>query len=61
MILIGLAWLGVVASVILVVGLPLRLVEVLGGTPAQLMWLPMAAFERASAWPPPTPDPWRAG
>jgi Domain of unknown function (DUF4386) len=45
MIPLGLAWLGVVASIILVVGLPLRLVEVLGGPAAQLMWLPMAAFE----------------
>jgi len=40
-----LAWLGVVASVLLVVGLPLRLLDVLHGTPAALLWLPMAAFE----------------
>jgi hypothetical protein len=45
MIPVGLAWLGVVASVILVVGLPLRLVDVIGGAAAQVMWLPMAAFE----------------
>jgi len=45
MIPLALAWLGVVASVILVVGLPLRLVEVLSGPATQLMWLPMAAFE----------------
>jgi NADH:ubiquinone oxidoreductase subunit K len=42
---VPLAWLGVVASILLVVGLPLQLVEVLDGTIVQLMWLPMAAFE----------------
>ena len=42
---VPLAWLGVVASLILVVGLPLRLVDAIGGTITQLMWLPMAAFE----------------
>jgi hypothetical protein len=42
---VPLAWLGVVASILLVVGLPLQLVEVLDGTILQLMWLPMAAFE----------------
>jgi len=45
MIPVGLAWLGVVASVLLAVGLPLQLVEVLEGKVAQLLWLPMAAFE----------------
>jgi hypothetical protein len=40
-----LAWLGVVASILLVVGLPLRLVGVVSDTVAQLLWLPMAAFE----------------
>ena len=45
MIPIGLAWLGVVASVLLVVGLPLRLVDVLDGAAVQLLWLPMALFE----------------
>jgi uncharacterized protein DUF4386 len=45
MIPVGLAWLGVVASVLLAVGLPLRLVEVLSGSVTQLLWLPMAAFE----------------
>jgi hypothetical protein len=40
-----LAWLGVVASVLLVVGLPLRLLGVLHGTVALLLWLPMAGFE----------------
>jgi len=42
---VPLAWIGVVASIILVIGLPLRLVDVIGGTVTQLMWLPMAAFE----------------
>ncbi len=45
MIPVGLAWLGVVASVLLVVGLPLRLVEVISGSVTQLLWLPMALFE----------------
>ena len=45
MIPVALAWLGVLASVLLVVGLPLQLVGVLRGSVAQLMWLPMAAFE----------------
>jgi uncharacterized protein DUF4386 len=40
-----LAWLGVVASILLVVGLPLQLAGVLGGAVTRLMWLPMAAFE----------------
>ena len=42
---VALAWLGVGASVLLVVGLPLRLVEVVSGSVAQLLWLPMALFE----------------
>ena len=42
---VPLAWLGVVASLILVVGLPLRLVDAIGGTFTQVMWLPMALFE----------------
>jgi hypothetical protein len=42
---VPLAWLGVVASVILVVGLPLRLVDAIGGAAAQAMWLPMALYE----------------
>lgn len=45
MIPVSLAWVGVVASIILVVGLPLRLAGLLGGTVASLMWLPMLAFE----------------
>ena len=45
MIPVALAWLGVVASVLLVVGLPLHLVEVISGSVAQILWLPMALFE----------------
>ncbi|MBI4500478.1 MAG: DUF4386 domain-containing protein [Gemmatimonadetes bacterium] len=45
MIPLPLAWLGVIASVLLVVGLPLQLAGVLRGSITQLMWLPMAAFE----------------
>ena len=40
-----LAWLGVVASVLLVVGLPLQLAGLLTGPVTQLLWIPMAAFE----------------
>lgn len=45
MIPLALAWLGVVASVLLVMGLPLQLAGVLRGAVTQLIWLPMAAFE----------------
>src|SRR5712692_11100796 len=45
MIPIPLAWLGVVASVLLVVGLPLQLAGFLRGQVTSLMWLPMLAFE----------------
>jgi hypothetical protein len=45
MIPVALAWLGVLASVLLVVGLPLQLAGVLGGPVTMLMWIPMAAFE----------------
>ena len=45
MIPIPLAWLGVVASGLLVVGLPLQLVGLLTESIASLMWLPMLAFE----------------
>jgi hypothetical protein len=40
-----LAWLGVAASILLVVALPLELTGVLHGPATQLMWIPMAAFE----------------
>jgi hypothetical protein len=42
---VTLAWLGVVASVLLVVGLPLHLAGFLHGPVVSLMWIPMAAFE----------------
>jgi hypothetical protein len=42
---VPLAWLGVIASVLLVVVLPLELAGVLRGAITQLVWLPMAAFE----------------
>lgn len=41
----GLAWLGLAASVLLVVALPLALVGIVRGMLAQLVWLPMLAFE----------------
>jgi hypothetical protein len=40
-----LAWTGVVASVILVVGLPLQLGGLLGAPLTIMMWMPMLAFE----------------
>jgi len=42
---IALAWVGVIASILIVVGLPLQLVGILRGPITQLMWLPMLAFE----------------
>lgn len=45
MIPIALAWLGVLASLLLVVGLPLQIAGVLRGSITQLMYLPMLAFE----------------
>ncbi len=45
MIPIPLAWLGVVASVLLVIGLPLQMIGVLGAPITSLMFLPMLAFE----------------
>jgi len=45
MIPIALAWLGVIASALLIVGLPLQLAGVLSGSVVQLMWLPMLLFE----------------
>jgi hypothetical protein len=42
---VALAWLGVLASILAVVLLPLQLGGFFGGPIAQLMWLPMAAFE----------------
>lgn len=40
-----LAWLGVLASVVLVIGLPLQLAGFLKGAVTTYMWIPMAAFE----------------
>ena len=40
-----LAWLGVAGSLLLVVGLPLRLAGLLGGPAVYLMWIPVAVFE----------------
>jgi hypothetical protein len=45
MIPVTLAWLGVVASLLLVVGLPLQGAGFLRGPVTSLMWIPMAAFE----------------
>jgi hypothetical protein len=45
MIPIPLAWLGVGASVLLLICLPLQLAGYIGGTFAMVMWLPMLAFE----------------
>ena len=45
MIPVPMAWLGVIASVLLVVGLPLQSTGLLRGAVTSLMWLPMAAFE----------------
>jgi len=40
-----LAWLGIVASVLLVVGLPLQLAGFVSGSITSFLWIPMAAFE----------------
>jgi hypothetical protein len=45
MIPVALAWLGVLASVLLVVGFPLQLIGFLGGLFGGLIWLPMLVFE----------------
>jgi hypothetical protein len=42
---VALAWLGVIASILAVVCLPLQLAGFLGGPITRLMWLPMLAFE----------------
>jgi hypothetical protein len=46
---VSLAWLGVLASVLLVVGLPLQMAGFIEGTLASVMWIPMAVFEVAFA------------
>jgi hypothetical protein len=45
MIPIAMAWLGVIASALLVVALPLELAGCLNGPIARLIWIPMLAFE----------------
>ena len=45
MIPVALAWLGVFASVLVVVGVPLQLIGALGSPITELMWMPMLAFE----------------
>ena len=45
MIPIALAWLGVAASVLLVIGLPLQAAGFLRGSMSSVMWLPMLVFE----------------
>ncbi|MBZ5595005.1 MAG: DUF4386 domain-containing protein [Acidobacteriia bacterium] len=42
---VPLAWIGVVASIVLVVGLPIQLAGFLSGPITSLMWLPMVVFE----------------
>jgi hypothetical protein len=42
---VALAWLGVLASILVVVVLPLQLVEIVRGPITDLMWIPMLAFE----------------
>jgi hypothetical protein len=41
----AIAWIGVIASVVLVVGLPLQLAGLLHAPLTMLMWMPMLAFE----------------
>lgn len=45
MIPVALAWLGVFASLLMVVGLPLQILGVLPDAATWIMWIPMAAFE----------------
>jgi hypothetical protein len=45
MIPVALAWLGVLASILAVVVVPLEFVGILRGPLTQLVWLPMLAFE----------------
>ena len=42
---VALAWLGVLASILVVVCLPLQLVGILQGAITDVMWFPMLAFE----------------
>jgi hypothetical protein len=45
MIPVALAWVGVVASILIVVVVPLQLVGIIHGPLAQLVWVPMLFFE----------------
>jgi Domain of unknown function (DUF4386) len=45
MIPVALAWLGLIASVLVVIALPLQMAGVLPGSVVQVLWIPMAAFE----------------
>jgi hypothetical protein len=59
---IVLAWLGVAASVLLVIALPLQLGHVLTAPYTLLIWIPMAAFEiPAGIWLLIKGVPWPAG
>ncbi len=49
MIPVALAWLGVLASILPVVCLPLQLAGLLGGPVTSFIWLPMLVFEVALA------------
>lgn len=42
---VSLAWLGLVSSILLVVGLPLQLTGILRGSVTYYIWIPMAVFE----------------
>jgi len=42
---VWLAWIGVLGSALLVVGLPLQLAGFLGGPVSDVMWIPVAVFE----------------
>ena len=42
---VAIAWIGVIGSAVIVVGLPLQLAGLLAGRAAALMWLPVAVFE----------------
>lgn len=45
MIPVGLAWLGVLGSALIAIGLPLQMLSLLSSRITQLMWLPIAIFE----------------
>jgi hypothetical protein len=45
MIPVALAWLGVIASILMVIGPPLQIVGVLPDSATWILWIPMAAFE----------------